>query len=418
MKLIIIGWFGSGNIGDEALLLSQIQGFTKFIPHFECDVVSFNPAITKKVLTDIAGVKNIYRLGNKQQVFKTQLVSIYRAMRRADKVVIGGGGMVQDVYNWYTFCYFAFFALLGKMLNKPVMLYGVGAGPILRKFVKQIIRLTGNQVDLITVRDPESKQAMIRAGIKQEKIIVTADPAFYLTPKIIPDLKLSQEKIKIGICVREVAQWKPLDKKLLAKLFDDLAVKYNAQIIFFAFGFYTNKWFKKQTSEPTDTQTAHQIASHMKNKPLIIKDHYRPDEFLYLISQFNLLISMRFHAALMAAMSQVPTLFLTYNIETKLKNLAHALDMNNALIIYDKIQRQDVLTKVHTLITDKQEIQTSLARQSAHLHDQAVKNFIFLRDLKNKQKFSAINFIKYFYLLITGGVWHTGKGIIYQSRMQ
>ena len=45
-----------------------------------------------------------------------------------------------------------------------------------------LIRLVANRVDMITVRDPDSRDELVSLGVKRPPVYVTADPVLGLDP--------------------------------------------------------------------------------------------------------------------------------------------------------------------------------------------------------------------------------------------
>ena len=71
MKIFLIGWFGAGNIGDEAILISELLLLRDHLSNAEIYILSFNPEKTRKLTVNIPEVKKILRMGSKRDVFKS-----------------------------------------------------------------------------------------------------------------------------------------------------------------------------------------------------------------------------------------------------------------------------------------------------------------------------------------------------------
>lgn len=125
--------------------------------------------------------------------------SIFGALKKADKIIIGGGGILGDSGvkpdNYYLKLALKT-AIYSKITGKKVIVNPVGAGP-LKLFSSKIITLVlGKLVSRIGVRDKKSEKFLIQLGIDKKKIICGADTVFLL-PKIIKLRK--QKKRKYGI---------------------------------------------------------------------------------------------------------------------------------------------------------------------------------------------------------------------------
>ena len=161
MKIFIIGWFGAGNVGDEAILLSMLTDIGETLPDTEFTVLSFNAENTAALLADNCQVKQIVYFGSKLCVFNSDFVGVWRSLRSADLVIIGGGGLFQDIYNWYPIPFFTLMTLLAKLLGKQIMFYALGIGPLRTWFGRKLCRLAAGMAGLISVRDEESKKLLL-----------------------------------------------------------------------------------------------------------------------------------------------------------------------------------------------------------------------------------------------------------------
>ncbi len=83
VKIMISGYYGFNNTGDEAILKSMVRAFKKKIPQIEITVLSQSPLQTSQT----SQVKAINRL---------HLIDIIRWLRDTDLFISGGGGLLQD----------------------------------------------------------------------------------------------------------------------------------------------------------------------------------------------------------------------------------------------------------------------------------------------------------------------------------
>lgn len=414
MNIMIGGWYGIGNGGDEAILRSMLTAFDKKVPSSEISILSFNPQETRRLTADMKLKPTVYKIGEKFQVFQTDFRKIRRAIKKADLVMIGGGGMIQDVYNWYTIPFFSFIALLSKILGKPTMFYAVGVGPINRKFSKKLAQIIGNQIDLITVRDNESKKELVSLGVSKDKIHVTADPVFALEPatskraiEILCEEGINKEnKLTIGISVREVSQWSKLNKKNLAEVIDHLAKRTGAKIVFIPIGHYTNKWLGPPT-EPTDLETSVEISSIMQYDASIIRGTYNPQELMAIIGQMDLMISMRLHGLIMAAAMNVPLISISYEQETKLKSLLELLNQSHNFFRVENLNRDEFVKYVESVLFQRKTIKNYLREKTYFLREEAMRTLDLAMKCKLSERVSIINVLSFLSVLIFGSTYYS-----------
>lgn len=214
MKVIISGWYGHGNLGDEAILAS-LAGQLQARKH-EVGVLSFDPAATE----EMHGLEAYPQLPSgalrraKNRIFGN-LKETYRAIEDADVFVLGGGGFLSDwqpeaVRWWLSQLQTA------EQMETPAMVCAIGAGPFFTLGGKNAARdyLSRNAV-AVTVRDEYSKMALITAcGVSASRISTTADPAV----SMMPDLTFLPENPGR---LREERATRPLTALVLTPHFDD-----------------------------------------------------------------------------------------------------------------------------------------------------------------------------------------------------
>jgi len=166
MHIVLSGYYGFDNVGDDAILLSIIQALKKWENDIEITVLSNNPTATEQTY----GVKAVNRWKMKE---------IHQLLKTADGLISGGGSLMQDQTGMKTIPYYAGVIQIAKWLKKPVFVYAQGMGPINHSLSKLIVRKTFNKVEQITVRDKASQTLLTEIGVRKETKIVP-DPVMGL----------------------------------------------------------------------------------------------------------------------------------------------------------------------------------------------------------------------------------------------
>ena len=83
-KILISGYYGFDNIGDESILNAVIKSIRARLPDCALTVLSHDPAGTRKKY----GVEAVDRMAPLESL---------RAVRRCDMLISGGGSLLQDV---------------------------------------------------------------------------------------------------------------------------------------------------------------------------------------------------------------------------------------------------------------------------------------------------------------------------------
>ena len=166
MKLLLSGYYGFGNLGDEALLAGLLSGL-KAAGH-EVTVLSGNPAQTRQLHGVRASSRYAGALG---------------ALIWCDAFVSGGGGLLQDKTSRRSLSYYLGLISLAKRLGKQTFVYGQSVGPLSERGRRRVASaLKGVRV---FVRDEASKNLLASLDIAAQ---LTADGALLLEP---PPAKLS-----------------------------------------------------------------------------------------------------------------------------------------------------------------------------------------------------------------------------------
>ena len=169
MHIVLSGYFGFDNVGDEAILFSIIRALRKLEPTVEITVLSNNPAETAATY----GVNTVNRWN---------IGEIRSAFKKADGLISGGGSLMQDATSSKTVPYYAGIIKLAQMAKVPVFIYSQGMGPINGKLGKWLVKSVFNKSAGITVRDEASYALLREIGVRLP-VTVVPDPVVGLGGK-------------------------------------------------------------------------------------------------------------------------------------------------------------------------------------------------------------------------------------------
>lgn len=376
MKILITGWFGAGNAGDEAILLSELYAIRDRMKDVGFCILSFDPDRTRRLTAGLPQVTDIIGIGSKHRFLKTDFAGLWRSLKNVDIVVVGGGGLFQDLYNHYPIPFFTTMIVLAKLLNKKVVLHSVGIGPVRTWIGKRLCKVVSNLADIVTVRDPESKNILMSLGV-DKGIEVCSDPVFLLGPartERVDRLFFNNDLtngLKIGVCVQDLLFWSDDNKKALSEVFDHLIVNNGAKVVFIPFGNYRDGWFHKGSTDTVDVHASKRLASMMTWKSVIIDEGLNPQELLSVIGGMDLIISMRLHGLIMGISMNVPVIGVTYKQETKIANLMDRMDLANNLFIVDELCKEDFLKQVEFALSYKEELKFHISKKYSLLAKEA-----------------------------------------------
>ncbi len=353
MKTVVIsGYYGYENIGDEALLAAIIGALRAEIFDLHIIVLSATP---KKTGTRY-GVEGVNRLS---------LFSVFSALKRADLLISGGGSLLQDVTGPLTIPYYLGIVALARMLGKPVMFYAQGIGPVNGVFGRALIRLVADGVDMITLRDRASIDLLREIGVHNPPVELTADPVFGMDVDrsanarefwALPGTDRSGKPV-MAIFVRE---WRGLSgyKKAVAQLADYM---------------YDKGWEAAfvPMQYPGDVAPAREIAGLMNHNPIIIERGLSFTELTGLVSSTDLVIGMRLHALIIATICEIPMVGISYD-----PKVAEFLDSIDQPVVkeLESITSGSLIEKVNDIAANKEAVKRQLLETKTALRHKALRN--------------------------------------------
>ena len=386
--VLIAGYYGFGNVGDEAILSAILMDFKKQRKNLDFIVVSSNPKLTEVE----HGVRS---------VDWKNINGLLDATRESDLVILGGGGIFQDYwglpkdthltqFHW-GITYYSSIGFLAHLYKKPFMIYSVGVGPLFSEDGKYWTRLTFELADVATVRDPESHALLVSLGIPPDQVLIKSDPGLSLKPNekeaivIFDETGIDlHERPVLGVCLRNwiVGEKSISWKQELALALDKFTEKNNFQVIFIPF----------QTVEH-ELENDHTVAlevidmMNMKDRAQIIPSIHSAEVTAGLISHCQILVGMRLHSLIFAVSSGVPTVALSYDL--KVENLMKSLGFPEYVLNVSRLDADRLTSALEAVWNKKEKIHKVLIEHSKKVFMQAKENTILaLRLLDGTYRYS------------------------------
>src|SRR6056297_2399375 len=137
-RIMISGYYGFDNLGDEAILGSMIKMIKRINPDIEITILSNKAEQTSKRYD----VNSVYRY----DTFK-----IMSTMKRSDIFISGGGSLLQDVTSMKSVPYYLGLIFLAKVFNLKTIFFAQGVGPLNSKFNRFLVSKVLKNTDYISV---------------------------------------------------------------------------------------------------------------------------------------------------------------------------------------------------------------------------------------------------------------------------
>ncbi|OGS45651.1 MAG: polysaccharide pyruvyl transferase CsaB [Elusimicrobia bacterium RIFOXYD2_FULL_34_15] len=323
-EIVISGYYGYNNVGDELILKSIVN-----------DLKTLNPDITITVLS--VKPKETSRKFNVKSINRYNICSILVELVKCKMLISGSGGLFQDTTASLSLWYYLTIINIAKILNRKVFIYAVGIGGIKRSFNKFLIKSCFNKVDFISVRTDYDKNILESFMINRE-IIVTADPVFGIVLPI--KIKDNQQKVKkIGIIIRKTKYWKE-DTEIFSKLSEILTEKPGTEVILIPF------------QKSSDLRILETIKKK-SNAKISILLWENIEDILNLFSQLDLVVSMRLHGLILAIKYNIP--FVPISRYSKLINLMKTIEEKNILQATE-LNAENIYTQITNKISNKNDI--------------------------------------------------------------
>jgi polysaccharide pyruvyl transferase CsaB len=167
MSLILLaGYFGSGNLGDDAILLGYLHALERVSSGHEYIVMAGSPDMMQRV-------------HNLRAIDRRDMRAFQSSLESSDALVFPGGSIFQDVTSQRSAFYYHDLIKRAKKAGKRVLLLGQGVGPLNGFFGKRLSAEAFQLADTVSVRDPGSLATLQSLKVKRP-VKVTADCAFLL----------------------------------------------------------------------------------------------------------------------------------------------------------------------------------------------------------------------------------------------
>lgn len=311
MRLVLGGYYGAGNVGDE-LLLSLLSDWLKKAGH-DVSVATLDPHHTNE-------------LHGCQTIDRNDLSALLKVLSGADALILGGGGLFQD-HDRFTVAdldsypapgvsYYAQLCLLARQLGVPYFLYGMGIGPLRTDEARIITREISQHASFITVRDHASATLLREIGVTT--LVEEFADLGWLAP--LPE-RLDLSRLFPDFADRRIAvvvprDW-PFSDGWQAALLQALA-QLSAQ----GWGIL---WLPFQNG--LDDQVVKSLIARLGPDAVQhLVECSGPEQACQIIASANALVAMRMHALVMGISYGIPTAIIEY--DPKMSEMADTVGLD------------------------------------------------------------------------------------------
>lgn len=359
-KILLSGYFGFENLGDEAILYSIVEELKK-IEGVEIVALSANPQRT----TEKFGIRAADRM---------KIPVLWREIKNCDLFISGGGSLLQDVTSNRSLKYYLILLKIAKSyFGKKVMVYAQGIGPINdpknRKKTAKILNL----MDTISVRDEESKKELLDMGVIKD-IKVTADTVFLLdTPDKIRGKDCLQrmgvdlEKKTIGISIRK---WKTYDTEIVRVLKKTIEYLQSKDLNILLLPFH----------HPGDLEISQTVFKDLKSTEnvFVLRDQLTEREMLSVIANTDIMLSMRLHGLIFGVVCNSYPVGISY--DPKIDALMQEIGMP-APVSVEELSFSTLSRQLDDAIENMAARKTQTEQVAKKMKEKAMKNIELVKEL-------------------------------------
>lgn len=351
MNVLLSGYYGFDNAGDDAVLFAIIQALREVVPNIKITVLSNQPEKTATQF-QVTAVNRWSKGG------------LLKAVKNCDVLISGGGSLLQDVTSKNSILYYLGIIKLAQILKKKVIIYAQGIGPVNEPRNRALTAKILNKVQAITVRDFDSRTALMEMGVYQE-VMVCVDPVLGIPNEQIDSkqgLRLLEqagvgnltEKNMLMVAARN---WKHADAffQEIAKSCDAMVQK-GWQVIFVPFHY------------PEDVEVSIQIAALMREAAVILEGNYSPQETMAILKNADLIMGMRLHSLIMGAALLKPMVALSY--DPKVTSFMQLLRQPDCFAI-DSVEAEQLIKAMERLSHQTEKDKLTLQRNMEIMARQA-----------------------------------------------
>lgn len=304
-EILLTGFYGHGNLGDELIMKTIIDTVTARCPNVCFTIATVNATYIQK------------RYGLAAVSLK-DVAATARIADQTDVALLGGGGLWHD----YTFAKaggvqvlfdgtaasiggYARPAIMAKGHGAAFHVLGLGVGPLTDPRARAFVKFIGDQTDTITVRDRTSADILNAIDGWSQAVSVAPDLVYALDLSSTPSLDTPASRRRLVLNLRP---WAGADMDAfldrLAEVLRPILADHPHDVI----------CLPMQLGAAHDTKILTEFMARLgQDAGTVFQWNGNPDEALAVIRSADAVIAMRLHACLLAHRFGKPAVGLAYD---------------------------------------------------------------------------------------------------------
>lgn len=364
----ILGWYGLGNAGDEAILHVLVSAVQRMVPHAQVLVVAEDPRF----------IEERYHLEAVPCLpAKRHIPSWAARLLRTRLLIVGGGGIINDhgVSRYFKT------VLALQLLRRRVVFYAIGADPIHGTYRRWLCRTVMNRAAFILARDPRSAAVLQGVGVRRSKLAIGADPALLTrpAPPEAVDALWRQEGLEawdarqpiIAVSLRPLQMYPEL-APLMPRIVAETAAALGATVRERGAGVLLLPLHFRE-----DAPILRALKDRLPSSGVRMVNRWLdPSQVVGVLGRCQLLVGMRLHAHVFASLHGVPSVALAYL--PKVRSFMQALGREGACLDVRDVSRQRLLALVEETLDQGSQARSGVLSQRDVLVAQAQADMALL----------------------------------------
>jgi polysaccharide pyruvyl transferase CsaB len=307
---VLGGYYGSNNIGDDALLFLILSNIFKLKNNLKVCVITKNPGKMQKYLDNY--------FANIVTRWKWNFPGMQKSIKKSRALVFGGGTLLQDLTSSRSLGYYLWLLKTARKFNKKAVLYANGIGPLYNIKNQEKVKKIIEHISLATMRDEDSYNQLIKLGMAQPKVYLTADEAVTIKDyNMVMEKEDFKEFIKNKYVVVSVRRWQGLSLEFFEKFaaaVDNICREHNLTPVYIVM-------------RPKDDRAVSQKLADLNSRAYVADTGGDLGKILAIIKSAEAVISMRLHALIFASAFNVPMIGVCY--DQKVRSFLELIYENN-----------------------------------------------------------------------------------------
>ena len=363
IDVLISGYYGFGNNGDDAVLQSIVESLRRERPELRIVVLSKNPQDTEERY----GVDSIFRFN---------FAKVCKYLRRTRLLITGGGTLLQDLTSTQSLLYYLWVINTAVRSGARTMLYANGIGPIRYEANKERVAAVLRRLDTITLRDERSLEELSKFEVGCE-VALTADAAFGL--QSFSEERQAEVLSTLGLLegsyfVVSVRSW-----KYMGRGFEDEMISF-ARAVQEEHGIVP-LFISMQPDN--DAEISRRIYSRVSCAKILDRA-LDTEQYVGIIGGAVFVVAMRLHAIIYGAKTGTPCIGLVY--DPKVRAMMEAMGQATFATVEDT-NHQDLLAFARHIVSNRKKISEEILQRIAPLTSLSQENTKYAIELLDRPLF-------------------------------